>query len=150
MEPSLRHTYCCLRREPQPLCSRLKEIALPDCVALYILTGIATSPNEMVSDPIDRAAMVVSGLTVPLWSGRPQDSCQILLGRKPIMPPVACLFQAGDHASQGEVPGLRPFELVPGEWHGDRAPGAPAGGIGGGEGLAAHVHVVIDENLTCA
>src|SRR5581483_9571343 len=127
MEPSLRQTYCCRRREPQPLCSRLKEIALPDCVALYILTGIATSPNEMVSDPIDRAAMIASGLPARLCGGRPQDSCQILLGRTPIMPPVACLFQAGNHASQGEVPGFRPFELVPREGHGDGRPGAATG-----------------------
>src|SRR6516162_9915105 len=52
-----RHTYCCRKRDPQPLCSRLKEIAWEACVAEYSFTGMATSPKEMVSDPIERAAM---------------------------------------------------------------------------------------------
>jgi hypothetical protein len=34
----------------------LKEIAFCDCVAVYSFTGIATSPKETVSDPIERGA----------------------------------------------------------------------------------------------
>src|SRR5579872_2322410 len=56
-EPCLRQMYCCLRRDPQSLCNRLNEIEFPDCVAEYSLAGIATSPNEIVRDPIDRAAI---------------------------------------------------------------------------------------------
>ncbi len=54
---SLMHTYCCFRREPQVLCSMLKEIALLDSVAEKSLTGMETSPNETVSDAMERAAM---------------------------------------------------------------------------------------------
>jgi hypothetical protein len=50
--------YCCLRREPQVLCSRLNEMAFLASVAGKSFTGIETSPNETVSDAIDRAAMV--------------------------------------------------------------------------------------------
>ena len=38
----------------------LKEIARSDSVAEYSLTGIDTSPNEMVNEAIDRAAMLIS------------------------------------------------------------------------------------------
>jgi hypothetical protein len=34
----------------------LKEIAFWDWVAVYSLTGIATSPNETVSEPMERGA----------------------------------------------------------------------------------------------
>ena len=30
---------------------------MPDCVALYSFTGMATRPNEMVREPMERAAM---------------------------------------------------------------------------------------------
>ena len=52
--------YCCFRREPQSLCSRLKEIALLDSVAEWSFTGIETSPKETVSVAIDREAMGAS------------------------------------------------------------------------------------------
>src|SRR5690606_1293211 len=55
--PSLAQMYCCFSREPQSLCSRLNEIAFADCVALKSFTGIATSPKEIVKEPIERAAM---------------------------------------------------------------------------------------------
>src|SRR5689334_334002 len=54
---SLTQKYCCRRREPQALCSRLKEIARLDSVAEKSLTGIDTSPNEILKEPIDRAAI---------------------------------------------------------------------------------------------
>src|SRR4051812_10641827 len=57
---SLTQKYCCRRREPQALCSRLKEIARLDSVAEKSLTGIDTSPNEILKEPIDRAAICFS------------------------------------------------------------------------------------------
>jgi hypothetical protein len=38
------------------LCSMLKEIEFCDWVAVNSFTGIATSPNETVSEPIERGA----------------------------------------------------------------------------------------------
>src|SRR6185437_10156787 len=64
--PSLAQMYCCFRREPQALCSILNEMALADCVAVYILTGIDTSPNDSVSEPIARAAMLPFSLDPPV------------------------------------------------------------------------------------
>src|SRR5581483_881318 len=55
---SLMQMYCCFRREPQALCSMLKEMARLDSVAEYSLTGIDTSPKEIVSEPTERAAML--------------------------------------------------------------------------------------------
>src|SRR5207249_4012914 len=55
---SLMQMYCCFRRDPQALCSRLKEIARLASVAEKSFTGIDTSPNETVNDAIDRAAML--------------------------------------------------------------------------------------------
>src|SRR6266849_4631692 len=54
---SLTQMYCCLRRDPQALCSRLNEIARLASVAEKSFTGIDTSPNETVNDAIDRAAI---------------------------------------------------------------------------------------------
>src|SRR4029077_11801303 len=54
---SLMQMYCCFRRDPQVLCSRLKEIARLASVAEKSFTGMDTSPNETVNDAIDRAAI---------------------------------------------------------------------------------------------
>src|SRR5258706_9702962 len=54
---SFTHRYCCFRREPQPLCSRLKEMALLASVAEKSFTGMETSPKEIVNDAMERAAM---------------------------------------------------------------------------------------------
>src|SRR5688572_13760262 len=62
---SLRHRYCCFRREPQPLCSMLKEMALDDSVAEKSFTGIETNPKETVSEAMERAAMIL----YPCFSG---------------------------------------------------------------------------------
>src|SRR6185369_10227851 len=56
---SLMQKYCCLRREPQPLCSRLKEVALVASVAEKSRAGMDPSPKETVSDAMDRAAMLL-------------------------------------------------------------------------------------------
>src|SRR6185503_7405786 len=57
---SLAQMYCCLTREPQALCSMLKEIARLASVAEKSLTGMETSPKETVRDAIERAAMAFS------------------------------------------------------------------------------------------
>src|SRR5690349_19715386 len=49
--------YCCLRREPHALCSRLNEMARLASVAEKSFTGMETSPNETVNDAMDRAAI---------------------------------------------------------------------------------------------
>src|SRR5688572_7156435 len=68
-------TYCCFRREPQPLCSMLKEIEFWDWVAVNSFTGIATSPNETVSEPMERGAAIESAYYVrPL---RPKASARL-------------------------------------------------------------------------
>src|SRR4051794_14050656 len=54
---SLMQMYCCLRREPQALCSRLNDSWRLASVAEYSFTGIATSPKDTVRVPIDLAAM---------------------------------------------------------------------------------------------
>src|SRR6266705_3201141 len=54
---SFTQMYCCLSRDPQVLCSRLKEMARLASVAEKSLTGMETSPNETVNDAIDRAAI---------------------------------------------------------------------------------------------
>src|SRR5438477_10489570 len=54
---SFTQMYCCLRREPQALCSRLNEIARLASVAEKSLTGMDTSPKDTVNEAIDRAAM---------------------------------------------------------------------------------------------
>src|SRR2546423_1637248 len=54
---SLTQKYCCLRREPQALCSRLNEMARLASVAEKSLTGMDTRPKDTVNEAIDRAAM---------------------------------------------------------------------------------------------
>src|SRR3954471_7037879 len=54
---SFTQKYCCLRREPQVLCSMLNEIARLASVAEKSLTGMETNPNETVNDAIERAAI---------------------------------------------------------------------------------------------
>jgi hypothetical protein len=49
--------YCCFNREPQVLWRRLNEIERLASVAEYSFTGMDTNPNQMLSVPIDRAAM---------------------------------------------------------------------------------------------
>jgi hypothetical protein len=55
---SFTQMYCCFSRDPQLLCRRLNEIERLASVAEYSFTGIETNPNEMLSDAIDRAAML--------------------------------------------------------------------------------------------
>src|SRR5688572_21230811 len=91
MSPSFKQMYCCLSRDPQSLCSRLNEICPVDCVAVNSFTGIATSPNEMVNEPIERGAAMSSAslLVGTLEPDRAQGLGQALLFCHDIMPPVA-------------------------------------------------------------
>src|SRR5262245_640408 len=57
--PSLGHTYCCLRRVPHALCSRLKEMPALLCVAGKMSTGMDTMPKEIVADAMERAMWVL-------------------------------------------------------------------------------------------
>ena len=49
-------------RVPHFACSRLND-TLPDEAAVYILTGIETSPNEIVPEPSECGAMAVASST---------------------------------------------------------------------------------------
>src|SRR4029078_4917744 len=107
---SLMQTYCCLRREPQVLCSMLKEIAFCDWVAVNSFTGIATSPKETVSEPMERGAAIKTlkcvGLKPDLQEAAlerrlsfrgcspvtSESVCKALFLREPILPPVGAFF----------------------------------------------------------
>src|SRR4029077_15493201 len=67
-----------------------------------------------------------------------------------IMPPIAVLFQPVGYVVDCKVHGLRRLELFPGERHGNRCARHTSWRISNVEGLAAHVHVVVDENLAGA
>src|SRR5437763_10842241 len=154
--PSVGQTYCCFSREPQVLCRRLKEMALPAWVAEKSFTGIATSPNDTVRDPMERAAAITS----PDLTRRPTSGLLLTLEAKSfhktlfsleyIMPPVAAFFQPRRNAVDREVHRLRGLELLPCQGHRNRCARHSARGIRDVEGLAAHVHVVIDEDLAGA
>src|SRR3982751_5113522 len=89
---SLTHKYCCFRREPQALCSRLNEMARLASVAEKSLTGMETSPNETVNDAIDRAA-ISSPPTVPQECGgtdcNPKEFFRLW---RPAKPSRGCAF----------------------------------------------------------
>src|ERR1700727_98146 len=60
--PSATAMYCSLTREPSFSRSRWKEIRSDGSVAEYNLTGIATSPNEMVRDAMERADLAITSV----------------------------------------------------------------------------------------
>src|SRR5689334_21166184 len=62
--PSLAQRYCCFRREPHPLCSKLNEMPAEACVAEYSFTGMDTMPKATVSEAIERAAMMDLSLLI--------------------------------------------------------------------------------------
>src|SRR5262245_65691059 len=55
--PSFTQMYCCFRREPSFLCSKLNEIAAFDSPAANSCTGTDTRPNETVAEPMEWAAI---------------------------------------------------------------------------------------------
>src|SRR5688572_27947564 len=95
---SFTHMYCCFRREPHALCSRLKEIARLASVAEYSFTGIDTSPNETVSDAIDLAAMASSPGSLFF-----QHAFQALLLHEGIAPAIAGSCQALGRVVEAKV-----------------------------------------------
>src|SRR5688572_32422901 len=102
---SFTHVYCCLRREPQALCSRLKEMARLASVAEKSFTGIDTSPNETVSDAIDLAAMASSPGSLFF-----QHAFQALLLRQGIAPAIARACQALRRVADAKVQRVRACE----------------------------------------
>src|SRR6185295_4351586 len=86
---SFTQKYCCRSREPQVLCSRLKEIALLASVAEKSFTGIDTSPNEIVKLAIDRAAIHHLRLSSGLLTGKRLQ--EALLARQGVGPTIADL-----------------------------------------------------------
>src|SRR5687768_4630467 len=99
---SFTQKYCCLRREPQALCRRLKEMALLVSVAENSFTGIDTSPNEMVSDAIDRAAMLP-----------PKGLFQALLAVQGFAPAIARAGKVLRRVGDPEVQRVRIRQLIP-------------------------------------
>src|SRR5690242_17007686 len=71
--PSFEQMYCCLSRAPHVVCSMLKLTLAEDSLEEKRLTGTETSPNEIVADPMDLAAIFlwgwVWGLDIPAESG---------------------------------------------------------------------------------
>src|SRR5208337_1503348 len=55
--PSFRQMYCCLRREPQVLCNRLKRMPPELSVAGKTFTGIDTRPKVSDREAMERAAI---------------------------------------------------------------------------------------------
>ncbi len=70
--PSLAHTYCCLRREPHPLCSQLNATAALVSLVENNLIGTETRPKESVAEPIGRAG-IGGGMIQILNYGRNQE-----------------------------------------------------------------------------
>src|SRR5574340_341772 len=140
---SLAHRYCCLRREPQPLCRRLKEKLLLD-VAVYSLTGIATRPKVTVNELIDRAGMMPPCLG---RLGASKRALEAVLADECVAPRVAGLHQALCDVAQAEILRLRRLQFLPGQRHRDWRAGQASGRVGGGKRLAARIHSVVNEDL---
>src|SRR5713226_5317566 len=112
---SFTQMYCCLRRDPQALCSKLNEMARLASVAEKSFTGIETIPNETVSVAIDRAAMPASEL-VPPFQGvgaailrlrALERTFQALLAGEGLTPAVARFGEALRGVRDPEVEGIR-------------------------------------------
>src|SRR6267142_6919268 len=152
---SFTQMYCCLSRDPQVLCSRLNEMARLASVAEKSFTGIDTIPNETVSVAIDRAAMLASELVPPFQGVRGailrlralERTLQALLTGQGLAPAVPGLSQALGRVGDPEIERMRFFELLPGERHRNGRTRSAPGRVGDVQRLAAHVHVVVHEDL---
>src|SRR6185312_6252559 len=120
----------------------------PACTRLSPIEGAGSKRDSPQS--WRRAPAAQSSRRAALAAELPEDPGQALLGRQPVVPAIPGLLQAGDTSANGEVLGSRALELIPAQRHGNRRAGAAARGVGSGEGLAAHVHVVVDEDLARA
>src|SRR5258708_3164632 len=155
---SFTQMYCCFNRDPQVLCNRLNEIARLASVAEKSFTGIETIPNETVSVAIDRAAMLASGLVPPFQGVRAailrlralERTLQALFAGESVAPAVSRTRQALGGVGDPEVERVRIRKLLPGERHRHRRAGRASGRVGDVQRLAAHVHVVVHEDLAGA
>src|SRR6266849_4493736 len=152
---SFTQKYCCFSREPQVLCSRLNEMARLASVAENSLTGMDTSPNETVSDAIERAAIAFLrrcgknvGERIVIQRdfsgfGPLQRLFQALLERQSLAPAVTCLRQVLGSVRDAEVERMRVGEFFPSERHRYRRPWRASRRVGDVQRLAADVHVVV-------
>src|SRR5919197_3084427 len=124
---SFMQKYCCRRREPHALCSRLKEIARLASVAVKSFTGIDTSPKDTVKDAIDRAATRTSlpsreGERIVIQEnfsgfGALERRFEAALPGERVAPAIARLLESLGDIRQPEVERMRLCEFVPCEWH---------------------------------
>src|SRR6266478_9720403 len=152
---SFTQMYCCFNRDPLALCSRLNEMARLASVAEKSFTGIETIPNETVSVAIDRAAMPASEVVPPFQGVRAailrlralERTLQALLAGQGLAPAVPGLGETLGGVGDPEVERVLAVELFPGERHRHRRAGRTPRRVGDVQRLAAHVHVVIHEDL---
>src|SRR5207237_373904 len=133
---SFTQKYCCLRREPQVLCSRLNEMARLASVAEKSFTGMETSPNDTVNDASDRAAILTpccrfAGERIVIQRDFSsfcalQSLLQALLAANRVLPAVAGLRKARGRIGDAEVERMGAREFFPREWHRDRSAGGAA------------------------
>src|SRR5688572_16118260 len=153
---SLMQKYCWRSREPHVLCSRLNEIARLASVAEKSLTGIETSPKDTVNEAIERAAMSPPkkgsdcNTARFLRFGAFQGALQARLRPERVAPAIAGLREALGSVRDAKVERMRLRQLVPSERHRDRGARCAARRIGHIQRLAAHVHVVVHEDLAGA
>src|SRR5438552_1767304 len=157
---SVTQKYCCLSREPQVLCSRLNEMARLASVAEKSLTGMDTSPKDTVNDAIDRAAIVFLrrcgknvGERIVIQRdfsgfGALQRVFQALLSGQSVAPAIAGLCQTLRSIRNAEIERMRAGQLLPGKRHRYRGPWCASRRVGNVQRLAAHVHVVVHEDLS--
>src|SRR3954470_22706556 len=122
-----------------------------------------TMPKEIVNDAIERAAMIhlsINDLSKILRAKRskhtalslylPKCLFEALLRLERLAPTVAYLCQPLVHVGEAEVEGVSIRKLIPAQGHGDRRACGAARRVGDVHRLAAHVHVVVHENLAGA
>src|SRR5215510_12940673 len=145
---SFMHRYCCFRREPQVLCSRLKEMALDASVAEKSFTGMDTRPNEMVNEAMDRAAMLPpASFSIRSNLHAPQRLLQALLAAQGVAPAVPRLREALGRVGDPEIQRVRACKLFPVERHRHRRARSAPGRIGHVQRLAADVHIVVHKDF---
>src|SRR5207248_8647318 len=126
---SFTQKYCCLRREPQALCSRLNEMARLASVAEKSFTGMETSPNETVNDAIERAAISYlrrygknAGERIVIQRdfsgfGSFQGLLQALLSGQGLVPAITRFGEALGDVGDTEIEGMRVGQFLPRERH---------------------------------
>src|SRR5688572_5922806 len=123
-----------------------------------------TSPNEMVNEAIERAA-IVSPLKIsylrrllrakgskhtPLCLGALQRPFEALLALEHVRPTVAGARQPLGYVRKAEVERMRVRQLLPSQWHGYRGARRPSRRVSHIQRLSPHIHVVVHEDLAGA